>query len=165
MKLKKVSSFFLFTIVMGFAFSACDSDKDDDFDSPITSEWNFSGYEYDVLVTDPSLKDSVTNFLKNTSWYSVSTYAFKENGTYTQSLFYMCGTGLEYPKDYFKNGTYKFTDEGVYFDGSEVASLLKKDGVLYSYRPYDEKFIAENLKIDVKKIVKATSVLVYNKAK
>lgn len=165
MELKKVFSFFLFTLVMGFSFSACESDKDDDSGSLITSEWNFSGYEYDVLVTDPSIKDSVTNYLKNTSWYSVSTYAFKENGTYTQSLYHMCGTGLEYPKDYFKNGIYKFTDEGVYFDGSEIASLLKKDDTLCEYRSYDEKTIANDLKIDAKKIVRARSVLVYNKAK
>lgn len=165
MKLKEILYFAICFLLVGVAFASCDSDNDI-FDSPVTSEWEFNRYEFDVDVTDPILKDSVTNFLKNTAWAGIGTYTFRENGTYTIRLTPWCGTGMEYPKDYFHTGTYSFKGDSILFDGSNSSYLFKNDTFLYCYgSPYNRSHISEYLKIDSTKIVKAVSKLVYNRVK
>lgn len=62
MKLKQILSYLLFTLIIGLTFTACDSD---DADSPVVSEWEFTGFNFNVETTDPSLKQSILDLLKN----------------------------------------------------------------------------------------------------
>nr|WP_297163185.1 hypothetical protein [uncultured Dysgonomonas sp.] len=162
MKLKQIFSFLLFTLIMGFTFTACDSD---DVDSPTVSEWEFFGFNFNVETTDSSLKQTILDLLKNSSWSSVGTYTFKENGTCISRLTPWCGTGMEYPKDYFIEGTYKLKGDSIYFDGRNVAYQFFKGDSLYAYGVGNKQEIAEYLKIDVAKIIRAETVLVYKKVK
>ncbi len=164
MKLKQIFSFLLFTLIMGFTFTACDSD-DDIVDSPVVSEWEFSGFNFDVETTDPGLKQSILDLLKNSSWSSVGTYTFKENGTCTSRLTPWCGTGMEYPKDYFIEGTYKLKGDSIYLDGRNFARQFFKGDSLYAYGFGNKQEIAGYLKIDVAKIIRAETMLVYKKVK
>lgn len=162
MKLKQILSYLLFTLIIGFTFTACDSD---DVDSPVVSEWEFTGFNFNVETTDPSLKQSILDLLKNFSSSSVGTYTFKENGTCTSRLTAWCGTGMEYPKDYFVEGTYRLKGDSIYLDGRNVAYQFFKGDSLYVYGFGNKQEIAEYLKIDVAKIIRAETMLVYKKVK
>ena len=162
MKLKQILSYLLFTLIIGFTFTACDSD---DVDSPVVSEWEFTGFNFNVETTEPSLKQSILDLLKNSSSPSVGTYTLRENGTCTSRLTPWCGTGMEYPKDYFVEGTYRLKGDSIYCDGRNVAYQFFKGDSLYAYGFGNKQEIAEYLKIDVAKIIRAETMLVYKKVK
>ena len=162
MKLKQILSYLLFTLIIGFTFTACDSDA---ADSAVVSEWEFTGFNFNVETTDPSLKQSILDLLKNSSSSSIGTYTLRENGTCTSRLTPWCGTGMEYPKDYFVEGTYRLKGDSIYFDGRNVAYQFFKGDSLYAYGVGNKQEIAEYLKIDVAKIIRAETMLVYKKVK
>lgn len=161
MKPKQILCFSLSLLVFGVAFLSCDSEDN----SPVISEWKFEKCKADVEVTDPTLKDSIVKFIESISLSDVGSYTFKENGTYSSFLTPFCGTGLEYPKDYIRNGKYKFKGDSIVLDDYNPASLYFEDGTLCRIGSNSRDLVSEYLKIDGTKIIKARSIIIYHRVK